>query len=423
MCFNRQPDHQDLSEQTSNSQTPGNGTSNNGQPVTDASNVNSNRSQPSVSHGTQSSPILDSGSLNEDYYTIPSYVDDDSTQGPLHPGPSTLIKGHHDSDHQDSGTQSSNTQTPTTKQPPTLPSIAAICGVPSHPDPFNFDPRYPSNDNNTPAPPSLAQAHVNAGVRLPRSNNNAAAPLNWAQRPSNPFGYNPNYPWNNNSAPAPPNPHPVVASGTGHPAAAGYLPSTFTPGPVIARNQELMDDSTPLETSGQQPGMPNPLDAVGEYRPTYRHWLIKQLKDAFARRQARISNAQTEATDMSQRRRTNSTGTIIVTEQTSRSEIVASLAEAARNRALPQFLVSAPTDSATNENSDSSAAIETPGSVDEETEYYSSSVCGDAKEQDPGVDTEAVESADELTNGPNGEAESATPAETIVPPSQWEDGR
>ena len=143
MSFNRQ----DLSEQTSNSHTPGIETSNNGQPVLDAS--------------------------------------------------------------QDSSIHNSNTQTPTTKQPPTLPSITATCGVPSHPGPFDFGPHYPSNDNA-------------------RSNNNAAPP-NWSHSFSSPFGHNPNYPWNNNSVPAPPNPHPVFASATAHLPAAGYLPSTFTP--------------------------------------------------------------------------------------------------------------------------------------------------------------------------------------------------
>ena len=72
---------------------------------------------------------------------------------------------------------------------------------------------------------------------------------------------------------------------------------------------------------------------------------------------------------MSQRRRTNSTGTIIVTEQTSPSEIVASLAEASRNGTLPQFIASALADPETNGKSDSPIGIETPGS-DDEAEYY-----------------------------------------------------
>ena len=179
---------QDLSEQTSDSQTPGNETSYNGQSALDAS--------------------------------------------------------------QDSSIQNSNTQTPTTKQPPTLPTLTATCGVPSHPGPFSSGPHYPSNDNS-------------------RSNNNAAPP-NWSHSLSNPFGHNPNYPWNNNSVPAPPSPHPAVASATAHLPAAGYLPSTFTPGPVSARNQGLMNGSTPLEPCSQQPRLPNPLGPVGVQRPAYR---------------------------------------------------------------------------------------------------------------------------------------------------------
>ena len=202
MCFNRCPVHQDLSEQTSNSLPLGNGTSNNGQSVMDASQ-----------------------------------------------------------DHQESSIQNSSTQTPTTKQSPTLPSIAATYGIPSHPEPFNFGLHLPSTGNNIQASRNGAQAHVNRGRWTPR--NNAVAPLIRAQQPSNRFGRNPNHPWNNNSARAPPNPHPVVASATAHSAAAGYLPSTFTPGPISARTRELMNDSTPLEASDQPSRMPNPLGSVG----------------------------------------------------------------------------------------------------------------------------------------------------------------
>ena len=109
-------------------------------------------------------------------------------------------------------------------------------------------------------------------------------------------------------------------------------------------------------------------------------------------------------------------------EQRSRSEIAASLPEAARNGTLPPCIVSAPADSEPNQESDSPVGTETPGS-DDEAEYYDSSVCGeipaaehDAKEQDPRADTEAVESAEELTNGSDPEGESAAPAESIVPP-------
>ncbi|KAK0510520.1 hypothetical protein JMJ35_006952 [Cladonia borealis] len=317
MSFNRQ----DLSEQTSNSQTRGNGTSNNGQPVLDAS--------------------------------------------------------------QDSSIQNSNTQTPTTKQPPTLPSITATCGVPSHPDPFNFGLHYPLNGNDIQASRNgpHTHAHFNGGHWIPSNNN--AAPPNWSHSPSSPFGHNPNYPWNNNSVPAPPNPHPAVAS-TAHLPAAGYLPSTFTPGPVSARSQELMNDSTPLEPSGQQPRMPNPLGPVGVYGPAYRQWLIQQFEDCSARRQARLSTAQT---DMSQRRRSNSTGSIVVTELTFHSEILASLAEVAIGM---------------NEESDSPAGPEIPDS-DDEAELYDSSLHGDANEQDPNAATEAASSEEALTNGPNPE--------------------
>ena len=425
MSFNQHPGHQNLSEQTSNSPPSGNGTSNNGQPGTDVNNANSNRSQTCDSQWPRRSSILDSSNLNEDYHTIPGDVNDSRTQGPLSPCASILVNGHLDSDYQNSSVQNSNSQTPTTRQPPTLPSIAATCGVPSHLGPFNFGPHYPSNDNNTPAPPSLAQAHVNPGPWIPRSNKNAAAPLDQAQLPSNPFGHNPNHPWNNDRALAPPNPHPVVASASGHSAAAGYLPSTFTSGPVSARNQELMNDSTPLEISGEQYRTPNPLGAVGEYTPAYRHWLVEIIEDATARRQARLSNAQTDGADTPQRHRTNSTGTIIVTEQTSPSEIVASLAEAARNGTLPPYIVSAPANPETNEESDSFAGTDTPGSDDEEAEYYNASVCGDVpgaefdgEEQGPGVDTEAVESEEELLNLLDPEGELAAAAEAVVPPSQ-----
>lgn len=188
-------------------------------------------------------------------------------------GNEALTNGH-DSDYQDPSIQNSSTQTPTTRQPPTLPGITVTSGVPSHPDPVNLGPHYPLNDND------IQAFH------------------NWAQRHSNPFGH---YPWNNNSARAPPNPHPAFTLDTIHPAAAGYFPSTFTPGPVSARMQELMNGSTPIEICGQQSGMPNPLNAVGECKSAYRHWLIKKVKYSTARRQARTSNTQT---DMSQRRRT-----------------------------------------------------------------------------------------------------------------------
>ena len=165
---------------------------------------------------------------------------------------------------QDLSEQTSNGQAPTTKRPPTLPSITATCGVPSHPGPFNFGPHHPSNDNSR--------------------NNNNTAPPKWSYSLSSPFGHNPNYPWNKNSVLAPPDPHPAVASAAAHLPAAGYLPSTFTPGPVSGRNQEFMNGSTPLETSGQQSRMPNPLGPVGVYGPAYRQWLIQQFEDSSAKR-------------------------------------------------------------------------------------------------------------------------------------------
>lgn len=219
MSFNQRPVHHDLSEQTSNGHPLGNGTSNNGQAVMDASQ-----------------------------------------------------------DHQESSIQNSNTQTPTTKQPPTLPSITATCGDPPHPEPFNFGLHQPSTGNNIQASRNRAQAHVNHSRWTPR-NNHAAAPLNRPQQPSIPFGHNPNCPWNNNSARAPPNPHPRVASATAHSVVAGYLPSTFTPGPISARNQELMNDSTPLEASDQQSRMPNPLGSVGTSRYALRRAYCQLLVD------------------------------------------------------------------------------------------------------------------------------------------------
>ena len=318
MSFNQRPVHQDLSEQTSNSQTPGNG---------------------------------------------------------------TLTSGH-DSDYQDSSIQNWGTQIPTTKQPPTLPGIAATRGVPSHPDSLNFSLHQPSTGSNIHASRNWTQAHVNRGRWSPRNNNNATAPLNRAQQPSNPFGHNPNHPWNNNSARAPPNPHPVVASAAAHSAAAGYLPSTFTPGPISARNQKLMYDSTPLEPSDQQSRMPNPLGSVGTSRYAARraHYqlLIDRLRDSAARRQVRLSTAQTEGTDMSHRPSTNSTGTIVATEQTSYLEILATPTEAAPNGTLPQSSAPARADPSMHEGSDSSPGIETPDSEDE-AEYYGSSIHGDAE--------------------------------------------
>ena len=310
MSFNQHPHHQSSSERPSNSLPLGNGASNNGRPVMDASQ-----------------------------------------------------------DYQDSSIQSSNTQTPTTKQPPTLPSITATYGVPSHPEPFSFGLHQPSTANDIQASRNCGQAHVNRGRWTPRNNNNAAAPLNRAQQPSIPFGHNPNHPWNNNSARAPPNPHPEVTSATAHSAAVGYFPSTLTPGPISARNQELMNDSTPLEPSDQQSRMPNPLGSVGtsSYALTraYSQSLIDRLRDSAARRQARLSNAQTEGTDMSYRPSTNSTGTIVATEQTSHSEILTTSAEAAPNGTLPQSSASARADPTTNEESDSSPGMETPDSEDE----------------------------------------------------------
>ncbi len=423
MSFNQHPGPQNLSKQTSNSQTSGNRTSNNGQPATDTSN----------SHWTRSSPKHDSSDLNKVYHAIPGDANDNWTKDPLNADQSISIHAHHNLDKQESCFQNSNAQTPATRQPPTLPSIAATCGVLSHPGLFICGTHYRSNNNNTPATRSLAQAHVTTRPLILGSNNSTAAPLNWAQLRSNPFGYNPNHPWNNNSARAPPNPHPVVASATGHPAAAGYLPSTFTPGPVSARRQELTNGSTPLETSAQQSGMSNPLDAVGDNRRALRRahgqLFIKQLQYFTARRKARMSNAQTEGTDLSQRCRTNSTATITVTEQPSRSEMLASLAEAARNGTLPPFILTAPANSETNEESDSPVGTDTPGS-DEEAEYYDSSVCGevsgaeyDGEEKDPRVDTEAVASEEELTNGFNPEGGLADTAQAIASPPRFQCNR
>ena len=74
---------------------------------------------------------------------------------------------------------------------------------------------------------------------------------------------------------------------------------------------------------------------------------------------------------MSHRPSTNSTGTIVATEQTSHWENLATSAEAAPSGTLPQSSASARVDPNTNEEPDSSPGIKTPDS-DDEAEYYSS---------------------------------------------------
>ena len=151
-----------------------------------------------------------------------------------------------------------------------------------------------------------------------------------------------------------------------------------------------MNDSTPVESSGQQSSMPNPLGPVGVYGPAYRQWLIQQFEDCSARLQARLSTAHTNGADMSHRPRSNSTGNIVAIEPTFHSEILASLADVAIGM---------------NEESDSPAGPETPDS-DDEAELYDSSLNGDAREQDPNLPAEAASSEEALTNGSNPEAES-----------------
>ena len=159
-------------------------------------------------------------------------------------------------DHQESSIQNSSTQTPTTKQSPTLPSIAATYGIPSHPEPFIsvYICRRLATIFRLLVMVHRLTSIVAAGLR----ETTRCFPSFGHSSPRIVFGRNPNHPWNNNSARAPPNPHPVVASATAHSAAAGYLPSTFTPGPISARTRELMNDSTPLEASDQPSRMPNP---------------------------------------------------------------------------------------------------------------------------------------------------------------------
>lgn len=312
MSFNQHPSHEDLRNETFNRDTSGDRISNNGQSISDPSNANSNLYEPFESHWREISTKVESSNLNRGSIPVA-----------------------HDSDYQGSSIQNSNTRTPTTRQPPTLPSIAATSGIPFYPGPSVFDPPYSWNNENTSAPRSWAQAHINGD---PWISNNAVTPLNWLRLPSTPLVYNSNYPWNENSSPAPLDPHPAVISATGHRAAAGYHPSTFTSGPVSARNQELMDGSTPLETSGRQSGTSNPLGAVGDYSRAYSRYLISKFETFTARHQARISNAHTED-------------------------------------AHPD----------TMEESDS-VGIDTPGS-DDEAELYDSSVRGDG----PGVEDEGEE--------------------------------
>ena len=337
MSSNQHPGHQDLSNETSNSQSRGGRVSNNGQPVSDASIVNSNQYVLFDSHWRRGFTNVESSNLNQGSIPVA-----------------------HGSDYQDSNIQDSNTHAPTTRQPPTLPSIAATSGVPLHPGSFNLGPPYSWNNENTSAPRSWAQVRIGGDLWMPGSTNNALVPLNWLQLLSTHLGYNPNYPWNENNSPAPLHPHPVV-SATGHPAAAGYHPSTFPSSPVSARNQELMDGSTPLETSGRQSWTPNPLGAVGDYHRALSRYHITRFETFTARRQLRISNAQT-------------------------------------GDALPIM----------NEESDS-VGIETPSS-DDEAELYDCSVNGDGpgvenegEEQDTGAYEEVVESEERLTNGLNAE--------------------
>ena len=270
MSFNQHHGHQFLSNETANRNTSSDQISNNEHPASIASNASSNQYEPFDNYWRRIFTNVESSNLY---------------QG--------LIPVAHGSDYQDSGIQYSNTHAPTTRQPPTLPSIVATSGDPLHPGSFTLGPPYSGNHEKTSAPRSWAQAHNAGDPWMLGSNSNAVTPLNWLHLPSIPLGYNSNYPWNENTSPAPLHPHPVV-SATGHPAAAGYHPSTFTSGPVSARNQDLMDGSTPLETSGQQSGTSNPLGAVRDYHRALSQYYITEIETFTARHQARTANAQTE---------------------------------------------------------------------------------------------------------------------------------
>ena len=337
MSFNQHTGHQNLSNETSNSQTRGGRVSNNGQQVSDASIGNSNQYVLFDSHLRRIFTKVESSNLYRG-----------------------LIPVAHGFDYEDSGIQYSSTQTPTTRQPPTLPSIAATAGEPFYPGPSTLGTPHSINNKKTPAPRSKTQAHTSGDPWMPRSDNNVVVPLNRLQLPSTHLRYNSNYPWNDNRAAVPHDPHPVV-SATVHPAAAGYRPSTFTPGSVSARNWELMDVSTPLEPSRRHSATPNPLGAVGDYHPAYSRYYVTKFESFTARHQARISNAQTEDARLD-----------------------------------------------TNGESDS-VGVDTPDS-DDEAELYDSSVKGDGpgvegegKEQDTGAYEEVVESEERLTNGLNAE--------------------
>ena len=314
MSFHQHHDHQNLSNETANRNTSSDQISNSGHPVSDGSNVNDNQYEPFDSHWGRVFTNVESSNLY---------------QG--------LISVARVSDYQDSGIQNSNTHAPTTRQPPTVPSITATSGVLFYPGHFTFGPSFSWNNENTSVPRSLAQAYTSGIPWIPESGYNVVTPLNWLQLPSTPLNANPNYPWNENTAAAPLYSHPVV-SATDQSTAAGYHPSTFTSGPVSARNQELMDGSTPLETPGQQSGTPNPLGAVGDYGRAYSRYVIRKFETFAARHQARTSNSQAE-------------------------------------NAAPE----------TNEESDS-VGIDTPDS-DDEAELYDSSVRGDGE----GVENEGEE--------------------------------
>lgn len=332
MSFNQHTGYQNSSSEAPSSQPQGGRVSNDGQPVSNASNVNSNQYAPFGSRWRRIFTNIESSTMN---------------QG--------LIPVAHGSAHWDSSMQNSNTHAPTTRQPPTLPSIAATSGILSYQGPSTS---YSWNNQNTSVPHSWTQVHIGGETWI---SSNPVKPLNWLHLPSTPVDDNPNSPWNENSSPAPLNPHRVVASTSSHLAAAGYHPSTFKYGRVSARNQELIDGSAPLGPSNIQSRGPNPLGAVGESGPAYTRYVVSKFGRFTARRQARMSNAQSQEVEPGM-----------------------------------------------NEVSDS-VGMDTPSS-DDEAELYDCSVNGDRprvededEEQDEGVDEELVESRGGLTNGLNAE--------------------
>ena len=336
MSFNQRAGHGASSNPTSNRNTSGAQTSNVRQPVSHASNVNSNPYEPSHSHWRQTFTKIESSILNQGSIPV--------AHGSAFWGPSI---------------QNSNTHAPTTRQPPTLPGIAATSAIQYHPGQPILVPSNSRNNQDASAPYSWVQVYIDGETWVSRG---AVVPHNGPEISSTPVVDNPHSPWNRTSSPAPLNPHRVVASVAPHPASAGYHASTFTYGPVSARNRELIDGSAPLGLSNVQFRGPNPLGAVGESGPAYTRYVVSKFGEFTAKRQARMSNAQSQV------------------------EVEPGM----------------------NEASDS-VGMDTPSS-DDEDDLYDASVNGDGsgekdegEEQDDGGDEEVLASEEGRSNGLNAE--------------------